>query len=139
MHHLHLAELNALNQCLGYMHCKYLGSDQHAFGSIVWLLCFQVLPNDPLANLLTIWPLIKDIYAAEEVTERYKFMGRLTMFCPKGGACKLRGKAVELKTFGQVILVLWARFMNNSLTTHKQILADLKLNREMESVLEEHT
>ena len=59
--------LSALNLALDYMHCKYLGSDQYAYGSIMWLLCFQVLPNDPLANLLALWPLIKNIYAAKGI------------------------------------------------------------------------
>ena len=65
-------------------------------------------------------------------------MSKLCMFVKKKGGPKLRGKAIEIRNFGNVILSLWARFYNPNLATHTMILTFLKLNQQVDGILEEH-
>jgi hypothetical protein len=50
-----LPGVTALAVAYDYMHCKYLGVDGYLFGSVFWLLCFQILPGTPKENLAQVW------------------------------------------------------------------------------------
>ena len=92
-----LPGLSACTVALDWMHCKYLGSDQYMFGSVMWLLCFVVMPETPLQNLLACWIFISRFYKEQETEHRFKFLNKLSMFVRKSGFPKLRGKAAEKK------------------------------------------
>ena len=79
----------------------------------------------------------ENIYVAENIHNRYRFLGKLSMLMRKN-QCKMRGKESEIKGFGKVVLRLWQEFMNESLTTHRQIYVMLKLNCRMEALMEEN-
>ena len=63
--------------CLGYMHVKYLGSDQRQFASILYLLCFQILTGQPNANLANLWAQIKEIYSTANCWPIHIFLKNL--------------------------------------------------------------
>ena len=72
------------------------------------------------------------------VTDRYRYLNKLSMFVRAKGPLKLRGKGSEIKGFGSILLLLWNEFKNDSLETHRMITAMLKLNVEMEKLLAEN-
>ncbi|CAL1161863.1 unnamed protein product [Cladocopium goreaui] len=49
-----------------------------------------------------------------------------------------KGKAIEIRSFGPVILSLWEKHYNSSVTMQKNILVLLKLNQKVDAMLEEH-
>jgi len=120
------------------MHCKYLGLDQYQFGSILYLLCHFVLGDTPESNLKLCWNFIQLYYKRHKVEVRYRYLNKLTMFTRKNKTPKLKGKAAEIKYFGQVLLALWTRFMKSTIAIHKQIQLMLKMNVRMEALIIEH-
>jgi hypothetical protein len=60
------------------------------------------------------------------------------MFVRKKKCPKLRGKACEIKYFGNVLMALWTRYMNPSINLHNKISLMLKLNCRLESLITEH-
>lgn len=133
-----LPGVTAMSIALDYMHVKYLGLDQYLFGSVLSLLCFFVLHGEPSQNLQTCWGFIQQYYKDHKVEIRYRYLNKLTMFMRKKKCPKLRGKACEIKYFGTVLLALWTRFMNPSISLHKKVLLMLKLNCRMEALINEH-
>jgi len=120
------------------MHTKYLGSDQYQFGSLLYLLCFLMLPNSPKDNLGECWSFIKAYYGTHRTKHRYTAIEKLSMFVRKKGPPKLRGKAGEVKGLGPALLALWQSKMNAGLEVHKQIRLMLLLNVRMEAILDTH-
>lgn len=133
-----LPHLNCWSVCLDWVHSKYLGNDQQQFASVLYLLCFELMGGEAAENLAHLWVQTKEVYTALGITDRYKFLGKISMFLKPSGEVKLRGKAVEVKSLGPVLLVLWARYMNSSLEIHRMVRCLLQLNCEVERVLKEH-
>ena len=38
-----------------YMHCKHLGTDKVVYGSIMFLLCYDVMGGNPETNFAALW------------------------------------------------------------------------------------
>ena len=123
---------------LDYMHVKYLGLDQYMFGSVLSLLCHFVLQGSPVENLHRVWTFIQSYYQSHSVEVRYRYLNKLTMFVRKKKCPKLRGKACEIKYFGDVLLALWKKYMNGAIKVHQQVLLMLRLNCKLESLISEH-
>ena len=107
------------------------------FGSVMWLLCFAVMPGTPLQNLLVCWRFISRFYKEQKTEHRFKFLNKLSMFVRKSGFPKLRGKAAEIKGFGPSLLALWESKMR-PLDVHNQIRSMLQANVRAESILDAH-
>jgi len=118
-----------------WMHAKYLRCDQYIYGTILYLLCFQILQKSPLENLQFCWAYIKTFYSLNETKYRFQNIGKLSMFIRKNNTLKLRGKAGELKGICGAILSLWESNMNTSLEVHQKILLLLKLNVMIETMM----
>jgi hypothetical protein len=110
--------VSGVTVALDYMHSKYLGSDQYQFGSVLYVLCYMVLPNQPKQNLSQCWASILSFYKENNTKHRYQNITKLTMFIRKSGVIKLRGKAAEMKCFSAAILHIWQLYMNDSLEIH---------------------
>ena len=123
---------------LDWMHCKYIGSDQYMLGSVLWILCFLVLPGAAEDNVKTCWSFIKLYYKLHRTKVRYRFLNKLTMFTRKKDGPKLRGKASEVKYVIPAIVALWQKHMSRGVYVHRQILLMLKLNAKLESMLNQH-
>ncbi len=132
-----MAHLSACNVQLDYMHCKYLGSDMYQYGGALYLLTHVIMENaDPKINLQHLWSRMKEWYKNNPSAHRYAYFNRLSMYVRKSGPPKLRGKAVEVKGFGLLMLHLWEHYCNENLELHRQLLAMLKLNCKMEEILD---
>ena len=130
--------VTACSVMLDWMHVKYLGNDQYVYASIFHLLTFVLLPQTPLQNLLCIWEEMKELYQSLNITHRYHYFNRLTMFVRKSGPPKLRGKAAEVHHLHKVMLNLWLRHYNEHIAVHRQILLLLRLNSKIEDLLDEY-
>jgi hypothetical protein len=131
--------VSAVTVALDWMHNKYLGIDQYLYGSILYILCFMILPLSPVANLQTCWNHIKSYYNTHLVKNRFQSITKLSMFIRKTGVIKLRGKAGELRGIGPAIFDLWCTYMNPALQIHSKIKLLLKLNNQVEELLAVHS
>ncbi|CAE7780475.1 unnamed protein product [Symbiodinium necroappetens] len=122
------------------MHVKYLGCDMYMLGSVIWLLCHLVLPNDPAENLRVVWHKLKECYVKLGIPASQRFRGLLkaSMYTRKKGYPKLRGKAYEVRHLIRPMLDTWLFFCNSRLHVHQQISLMLKQNVLMESVLTDY-
>ena len=123
---------------LDWMRNKYLGIDQYQYGSVLYVLCYMVLLDQPKQNLATCWAHIKEFYRSHKTSNRYQSISKLSMFVRKGGTIKLRGKAGELRGLGPALLDLWQSHMNPALAIHSKVHLMLKLNLKLENLLEFH-
>ena len=80
--------------CPDWMHTKHLGADQYLFGSVLMMMCHQMIPRSPEANLAMIWAELK---AATKGSGGYSEI-RMNMCCPDSShfPC-LKGKAGEVR------------------------------------------
>ena len=56
--------ISAINYFVDLMHCKHLGIDQMAYGSLIMFIVNTLLPNAPAANLKKFWGQIVAAYKA---------------------------------------------------------------------------
>ena len=99
----------------------------YAFTSYLW-------PH----SLKIVWQRMQQLYQDLGIVERYRYFNRITMFKKQSGAVKLRGKAAEVKNVGLVVLNLWQQYHNGAVEVHRMVLAMLKMNVKMESILADH-
>ena len=80
-----------------WMHSKHLGCDKQNYGSVLHLLCYEVLPGDPATNLDVIWADILQYCKDHSIGDRYRHM-KLSLFTkprtPNVAFPKMRGKAI---------------------------------------------
>lgn len=131
--------ISAVTVGLDYMHNKYLGTDQPQFGSVLYMLCYMVLPDSPIQNLLACWDVISKYYVDHNCRNRYGSITKLSMFLRKSGVIKMRGKAAELKGLGAPLLFLWEKYMNPGLDVHRKVRLLLKLNCKMEAIVDTYS
>ena len=121
---------------LDWMHCKYLGHDQHTFGSILSLLVRHVMAGNPQENLKQVWNEIQKFYKENNTPVRFRYLNRLSMFERKSPQYpKLRGKAAEVKHLAGALEHCWKKIYNPNLQVNRQIALYLKLNLELEDLL----
>ncbi|CAE7308405.1 unnamed protein product [Symbiodinium natans] len=130
--------MSVLQVCCDYMHSKYLGTDMVQFGSILMILCFELMHRTPEDNLMSCWRHIREYYRIHNTPVRFRSMTRLTMFVRKSGGPKLRGKAAEIRHFAEVLLSLWQSQCDNTQLLHRKITLLLKKNVMMERLMTEH-
>ena len=125
------------NQCLamGWMHCHHLGWIQHFFGSVLHLLLFYLLPQEHLENLWQVGEYIKT--HQKQSKHRYRMrLDKLTMFQPKNGFPKMRGRAADIASLAKPLLDLWTEKMNPGDGQHIRVKLFLKLYWELKELLE---
>lgn len=123
-----------------YMHCKFLGSDQYLFGSILYLITHHEMPDeDPRVNLVGLWGWISQWYieSGYPASKRYRHLDKLSMYVKKKGPPKLRGKAIEIKHFGPVLQAVWLEFGKGS-PWYDQLSLVLDLNNQLDQILDSH-
>ncbi len=49
----------------------YLGINQVLLGTVLWLLCFRMMPGAAAANLEKVWSQIHDHYSANPVASHF--------------------------------------------------------------------
>jgi hypothetical protein len=124
------------------MHVKHLGTDMHIYGSVLWLLVYQVTTaGQAEENLKEVWSIVNEFYKAHHVPTRFQII-KLSMFTnaksPGKFAPKLKGKAAELRHLGEPLLQVWRMNMDKNNTRHVQVCLLLEHNIRMEHILDEH-
>ena len=119
------------------MHTKYLGYQQYFLGSVLYLLCFYMLPGTPLQNLHAVGLQIFKYQKKCGMQNRMplSFFRKLSIFVRKSGFPKMRGKGGQIKSLGPAIGSCFKKHMSSGNTTHRRIALIFKLDQEIESTL----
>ena len=117
-----LPGMSALSIAMDWMHCMHLGWLQYLFGSVFHLLVFHLLPDEPLVNLARVEAFIKHHQKSNHCKHPYRMqLTKLTMFQPKKGFPKLRGRASDIAGLHWAVLSLWQRFRDGDDRQHQQV------------------
>lgn len=132
-----------------YMHCKFLGTDQYFYGSVLSELCFRVLvAASPQAALHDLVNRLKAYWRDYGVSGGFSGM-KLSMFHKVGRYPKLRGKAAEIKRLGPALLHVWSEVMDvgpmvghgvvaERRRYHRRVKMALSYSVAMDDIIDEH-
>lgn len=121
------------------MHIKYLGYQQYFFGSVLWLLCFRILPAGPKANLRRIGLFIAWYQKRNPCSAKYSMQAfqKLTIFQRKKGCPKLKGKGSQIRHIAPALAAFWSRHMSGDDIIHRRVALVFKLDAEVDKILDE--
>ena len=92
--------LSCLNIDPDELHIVHLGLAMYLLGSVLWLLCYDVLPGSPQDNMSVVWTQVCTHYAAIQASCQYTNLS-LHSFCDPGSPFasypKLKGRGAEVK------------------------------------------
>ena len=88
-------------------------------------------------NLAWFWAALKPLYKTYQITDKYGSFSTTTMFMNKQGI-KLKGKAAVIKALAKPLLEIWSQWHNPQLQMHRMISIYLKLNCQIEGMLEDN-
>ena len=134
-----------LTVCADYMHCKHLGTDAYFFGSVLFVLCYYMLPGLPQQNIEVVWAKIKSSYKTAART-RYTNL-RLSMFSsvanPELYMPFLKGRSIEVRDIGPPLLEAFRSFMGMPCTDvpmmqQQQILLALQNSIAMDTIIHDN-
>jgi hypothetical protein len=129
--------MSGLCVTMDYMHCMFLGWLQYVYGSVMYLLVFTLMNDEPLANLKVIGEFISEYQKTHPTTYKYRLrLDKLTMFVRKKGFPKLRGRACDIMGLHAALLALWGKFMSPGNIQHKQVRYLLQLNHQLANTLD---
>jgi len=135
-----LPGFSSLCMAMDWMHCHHLGWLQYLYGSIFHILVFIILPGEELENLSNIATFIKTFQKEHHVKHIYRMkLDKLTMFQPKKGYPKLRGRAADIAGLHSAMHALWNQFMDASNVQHRQIRLILSLNMDINELLDTYS
>ena len=132
-----IAGLSGASVAPDWMHAAYLGAYQYIFASILYVLCFDILDEEPIQNLKKCWDFLLRQYKNSKC--RHSAINKLSFFVRKSGAHKLRGKAGEIKNIAKPMLKLWTEFHDAGNDIHKKILLLMITLVDIETLLAEHS
>ena len=135
----HLLFTSSLTLGCDTMHIKHLGSDRYLYGSVLWLLIYEMLDDSAELNCEYIWELVSAFYKTNEYSTRnystYRIL-KLRSFtdptAPRSSYPMLKGKAAMIKHIGPALLEIWAEHYSGAaydadcLLRYEQILAALR-------------
>ena len=133
-----IKHLTGASVAADWMHTKYLGHDQYAMGSVIYILIFHLLnQGSTKRNLAWFWAALKRLHKTYQIRDKYGSFSTTTMFMNKQGI-KLKGKAAVIKALAKPLLEIWSQWHNPQLQTHRMISIYLKLNCQIEGMLEDN-
>jgi hypothetical protein len=124
------------------LHVKHLGTDMYFAASVLWLLCYQILPGTAEENLEAVWARVNEYYKAYPSPYRYSNM-KLSMFInperPYHKMAKLKGRGAEVKALMPALLWVWTRYyMVPGNQQHEEIKLGLQCSSRIDEILEEN-
>ena len=133
----HMRATSICNLGYDYMHCKYLGVDKNTYSAVLYLLVFHVLSfGSPQANLDWLWAEIQRHYKNLRLPSQFRYLNRISMFYrERNNSLGLRGKAAEIRSLAEPLLLVWADKMTAAIESHRKIHLLLKLNLRLEQLL----
>ena len=133
-----ILHLTGANVAADWMHCKYLGHDQYCLGSVVFLLIYHLMKEGSAKKNLTLFfRLLKEKYKEFNIKDCYGSFHTTSMFMNKKGI-KLKGKAANIRALAKPLLAIWQSMCNEHLEVHSLVLVYLKLNCQIEDLLEDN-
>ena len=122
------------------IHNFWLGWLQFAYGSIFYLLCFEILEEDPLTNLKTVGAFIREFQRKDKGHQRYRQrLEKLSMFVKQSGYPKLKGRASDIQGLCAALKACWMANMRAGVLQDQQIAAFLELNLDIHGLLEDYS
>eukprot|EP00438_Fugacium_kawagutii_P002248 Skav227464 [mRNA] locus=scaffold2491:304236:304937:- [translate_table: standard] len=122
------------------MHNAYLGWFQFLYGSILHLLCFDILALDPLSNLKTCGAFFKEFQKSDASRQKYRpLLNKLSMFQKQSGFPKLKGRAADIRGLDKAMKALWETYMDAANEQHQQIAVMLTLHVDIRNLLDEYS
>ena len=128
--------LNGLCCSMDFMHCHFLGWLQYFYGSTLSILVNDCLPDSPIQNLLWVGRYIKKTQRDRDKKFKQRLQ-KLTMFQPKKGFPKLRGRAADIQSLASAMLALFSEKMDADNRQHREIRLFLSLNNELDDTLDQ--
>ena len=109
-HELHfvfqLPYLSCHNLEVDELHVMHLGTTMYMLGAVLYILAFQVLPDDPEENMHAIWTAINQFYKDHKVVTQYCNL-KISSFHEPGQFQKLKGKGAEVKDLVAPLAHVW--------------------------------
>jgi hypothetical protein len=94
-----------------------LGVVAYLLGSVLWLLCFRVMPGTPTNNMQQVWAFISDFYRKHAVPTQFTNL-RLGSFTdadkPRVTYPKLKGRGAEIQNLVWPLHQAWVQFGKSS-------------------------
>lgn len=122
------------------LHIMYLGTVAYMLGSVMWVLCYIVMPDSPAANMKQLWSFIVGFYSSHQVTTQFSNLS-LSSFTdennPKGSYPKLKGKGAEVQNLVWPMLEAWKHFGGHEAYHFDSVKALLERQLDIQSVLSE--
>ena len=116
------------------LHVKHLGTDSYFFGSVLWLLCYELLPNDPANNLQYVFDRCLDYWDRESVSNHYNHI-KLSMFVKENDFPRLKGRGAEIKAMAHPLVEIWEMWMDDTVDEHAFVYEGLRMSARMENIL----
>ena len=125
------------------MHCKHMGCDAYFLGSVLWMLCYEILQvGGASANCAYVFGHVKDYYSAHNTPTQYTNLSP-SMFTtesePTARMPKLKGRAAEVRYLNHPLLLVWRLHMDRANVQHVQIEVALQASCDMEDILNEYS
>jgi len=111
-------------------------------GSVLWLLCYQILQDTPEKNLEVVWKWLEAYWKVNPNPCRYNNM-KLSMFTdpgqPRKKMVKLKGRGAEVKALIPALLWVWVNHVHVSGDPqHEAIKLGLFCSSRADEILDDH-
>ena len=135
-----MPSITGLNVQPDLMHIKYLGYMHFFLGSVLYLLCYIIMPQDPLSNFKRIGLMVHRIQKQLGLSSKVplSWFSKLTQFTRKSGFPKIKGKAGQIKALVPTLAIVWQRLSSQENVQHRRIGLVFKLDREIEKILNDY-
>ena len=134
--------LSCLNIEPDELHVMWIGVTSYLAGTILWLLCYQVLSGTPSANLQEVWSGVVKRYKELKTDSQFSSLN-LNMFTdadhPHSDVPHLKGRGAEIKDIVAPLLAVWDAHMSNRRGEHKMIREVLQHQVDLQAILATHS
>jgi hypothetical protein len=135
--------LSAFNVEPDELHVIHLGTSQYFFGSVLWLLVFDINSRLPPADAMArVWRLIVQEYMLRGTASQFTNL-HIKSFIdpehPRDHYPKLSGKGAEVKGLCQPLYCIWKDQMDLSSPQHKDVLSALGSMCEVTDIIDDHS
>ena len=142
---LALSFASILSVTQDFMHTMHLGIYQWMLASVLWVLVFNILPNDAAANMQTLMNDLNVFWRDNPSLGQGRFrLIRLSMFQGSDSSYPyLKGRAIELKRLVKPLKAIWEKCRekrrgHEHYIVHKQIGLMLTKFERLDDILDDH-